>query len=233
MEQVAIALQNYITWDAYLRTGHSNDTCSRSIRYGQTDTLMAGDMGRCSRGQPLAGQLAAVRPGVVIVSAGPHVYGESNWWKVLRHLRDQLAPQHPTIRFIWRTQYPAGCGDELPLTTLPTNRSRFWAAPPDAEPPTTQSRDVYNHRSFHARDVQAKRFFAQRQQLVDFFDMTPLHYRADAHLSSPGAYGKQKGAGKARKAPDCLHLCWGLDGGPLGLVPQMLLHQIETGQLRF
>ena len=135
MEQVSITLRNYIAWDAFSRKGHPNATCARLVHFALTDTLTAATMGRFSRGHPLVWQLLTLRPSIVLVSSGPHVYGENNFESVLRHVRDQVAPKFPRTRFIWRTQFPAGCGDhEHPLATLPINSSRFWAAPPRAVP---------------------------------------------------------------------------------------------------
>ena len=50
---------------------------------------------------------------------------------------------------------------------------------------------------------------------------------ADAHVSSTGARGVPH-FGKG----DCLHLCHGADGGPLALLPRLLLHGLETGQIQ-
>ena len=236
MEQVAHVLRSYIRWESYGRTGDPDATCATNVHFGLSDTLTGKTLGRLNRGRTLDDYVNKTRPGVAIVSAGAHIYGEDHFDAVLRHVRDGLARKYPAVRFVWKTQGPAGCGDERPLASLPTYDSPFWAVE-HALPPTQKPRDEFNHRLFLQRDAHAKRFFGElngslphrglRRQLVNVLDTTPLHYRADAHLSSPGTRGRPKGG-----SYDCLHLCYGGgDGGPLGLVPRLLLNGVETGQI--
>ena len=66
-----------------------------------------------------------------------------------------------------------------------------------------------------------------RARGVAVVDLEPLHYRVDAHISSPGTLGKNAFSA-AHNQPDCLHLCV---PGPLSLFPRLLLHLLESRQL--
>ena len=157
MEQVAHVLRSYIRWESYGRTGDPDATCATNVHFGLSDTLTGETLGRLNRGRTLDYHVNKIRPGV---SAGAHIYGEDHFDAVLRHVRDGLARKYPAVRFVWKTQGPAGCGDERPLTSLPTYDSPFWAVE-HALPPTQKPRDQFNHRLFLQRDAHAKRFFGE------------------------------------------------------------------------
>ena len=77
----------------------------------------------------------------------------------------------------------------------------------------------------HVRPEIALRIFHKgeaKSRVATVLQTTPMNYRVDAHISSRGSGGAPAIKGK----PDCLHMCYGIDGGPLALLPRLLLHAL-------
>ena len=246
MEQTYAVLRNFVAWGSGL--------CAKQITYWESDTLIGKWHGNMNRGQTLAHAIgnithaAATEPlPAMLVSAGAHIltdrgrdeppktppvlFSKGRGFKsVLRVVRDQLLAARGRATFIWKGQNPAGCAVsapwQAPLPRLPPTKpsSAFW----EEQRLWGGARAPYNWPSFALMDAIAKETLADGPDAVAaMLDVTPLDYRADAHLSSRGSGGSPH-HGK----PDCLHLCYGIDGGPLALVPRLLLHALVTTQIK-
>lgn len=246
MGQLAAVFQNFVAWGfaddrplgprgGGLADSASNGgatSCASQLVFGQADTLTHKALGRMNRGKSLGSLLRRLSPALAIVSAGPHVYGDANFEAVLRYTANASAYRmFGNTTVVWKTQGPAGCSGRAPLRELPDRGAPMWEAARRANV------SLFNHPEFVERDRVAKRFFSglaaaaahrRRHRIGGLLDLTPLLYRADAHISSELARGFAVGGARSR---DCMHLCYGADGGPLALVPRLLLHALETRQI--
>lgn len=252
MEQTAVVFRNFVAWSFRLNgTDVGGGSCAAQHSFTHSDTVIGKRMGRLNRGVSLGHAMtiqgANAPPSLVVTSASAHIYGEANVDRVLDYVAD-IAARHPNTTFVWKTSQPGGCEGGHPLTEFPNATHSLWrsisnVSPPDRHkmaaglpathlPPRCskgsvcsldepiRERALFNWRNFSQRDERAKaRFYP------NVLDLTPLYYRPDAHISSPG------NDGRVVIGHDCLHFCYGADGGPLNVVPQVLLHMLEIGQI--
>ena len=199
MEQTYTVLQSFIAW-GYRDTDGVG--CACQMLFELSDTLVKVYMGHMNRGLHWEDAVEAHRPSIIVISAGAHIFSEDNYTSVLKQVSHAHRTRYAHTQLIWKTQQPGGCGrTPEPLTELPRRDDPIQAA--------------YQYRSFRERDAHARRLFSQRVSAT-VLDLSPLYLRADAHPGSPGA--------GSSTSNDCLHFCYGRDGGPLNLVPTLLLH---------
>ena len=114
VEQTASVLMNAVLWDARRR---GQQGCQRQIFAASSDTLLGkaqGSMGRRRRGAHFGWYVRHLRPDVVIVSAGAHVYdsnstsggGEARFRQLLRVVWQQHQAHFPNVTLVWKTQQP-------------------------------------------------------------------------------------------------------------------------------
>ena len=192
--------------------------CAKQVQSATSDTLGRAKYGAGGRGPSWPSYVRESRPDVVVLTAGAHIHGDGNFEKVLQAVADERARHFPELPLIWKTSSPGGCAAQ-PLSELPD--AAWWRAYSERNGyagryDSNQPRYVptggifhngtYNWREFQRRDAYARRFWAEHNGSV--LDLSPLHYRADAHVG--GA--------------DCLHMCL----RALSLVPRLLLHLFVT-----
>lgn len=204
MQQAAATLINA------LREGGGG--CHRQVGFAHSDTLIAGglDLGSgFSRGLNWMEHLARTKHDgndqeekreklaeIVILTAGAHVYGKSNYEHLILNVIAQiqgLKQWMPGVTVIWKTQAPAGCSD---AQHPDTEHHPFEIAR------TTKERD-YNWNEFFERDEWT--INQMQQNRIPFLDVRMLYARTEAHPN----YNPIR---------DCLHFC---APGPLDVVPQL------------
>lgn len=169
----------------FMNNAHSGG-CQTQIIYGSTDTLVDRDLGVLNRGMRWSQHVREVNPDIVIVNAGAHVRRLYTFRAMLVELLDEHDEFFPDLPLLWRSQYPGGCSPSL-LRELPGEA--YWMT----------HRSEYNHRKFLEWDSIAKSTIrSHKNPNVHFLDMTPLHYRFDAHVRN---YSNVPGR------MDCLHFC--------------------------
>lgn len=260
MHQAFVTLHNYVRWGARSsRVGRQNKAwgtdCAARIAYWSSDTLIGESygtvLGGMNRGETLTNALANVTalqaaegspPPLVLLSAGAHIklepgdtHGFSHAWSMdaqhaqktpfdllISKVATVLRPFRDRAMLVWKIQNPAGCGASV-LDRLPYDghaNSTFWRAQI-----RKGTHAPWQWPYFGTMDASAARAL---RGIASVLDTTPISLRADAHISSPGT-----GGAGFRKKHDCLHLCHGsADGGPLGLLPRLLLHALVTRQIK-
>ena len=241
MAQAAVATMNAVEWgtnsaDRRSSSFNSSAGCAEQLKFGHSDTLVYGSLGRMSRGRPLNAVLAGFGVGttqrrpIVVVSAGAHIIGDANFTLVLQRVNRTVSlARFGGVSFLWRTQNPTGCGAQA-LEALPPDpqSEESWERVLDAE------RSLANkgrHAENLKRDIEARRFFEGHPR-VRILDLSPLYLRVDAHVASERTGGRPcHGSVRAGRKPlnDCMHWCAG-PAGPLGkLVPRVLLNTLLQG----
>ena len=223
MAQTASAVATRIQWDLWRiwsaggGVGQPPSDCTRSLSFVKSDTLTGVKYGSMNRGPRWEEPALQLRAKVVVLSAGPHVGSKSNISALLHTVNQtigRLSSQLAGLHVLWKTQPPAGCAD-TPLTE-PMNSSSWQ------DYRKRSSEAVYNWPLFKSFDYMAKRMWEGHSQ-VSMLDVSPLQFRADAHISSPGAsIPVRVWARKAAK--DCLHMC--MPGPYDTLVPTLLQHAL-------
>ena len=228
VQQAAVTVMNAVMWaDGAVARGR----CQKQILYGHSDTLVGRPMGGKNRGKLWKTLVAELKPDIVVVSAGAHIFGADDFLGMLKEVWSQYEAMGGTRpHLVWKTQQPAGCTAEPQTQLEPLSPVLQTAGLWDAlalcgssmacshghlhASLTANARAArelpYNWGTFRARDALAKEFFRGRAAVLD---LEPLYYRSDAHV-----------------APlwdsDCLHMC-GNPGGPLRIIPRLMLHMLQ------
>ena len=239
MQQIASVVMNWVQWAFWPSMANSSSACADQLAYAPSDTLIARPLGRLNRGQALRNVLRAHRPDVLVVSAGAHVFGTSNYQVMLEEVaaevRDWRQAKAPTL--VWSTMTGAGCT----LEPLPDRRKStleaMWRSLREDHGVKT-----HNWENFSSFDAVARRFWssAPLPGRTCLLDLQPLALRTDARIESPRALAyvdpggpreptrTQPGAWRATIRRDgyrdCLHFC---SPGPLRLVPALLQQVLE------
>jgi hypothetical protein len=138
-----------------------------SAMYG--DTLVGTWMGGYNRGGKWVDSVKGhftntTESGIVIISAGPHVFNRSNFEIVINGVIEgskDIKQFNPNIHIVWKTQQAAGCTQNISSDIYSGND--------------------YNHGEFYERDVYAMTVLPQHG--IHIIDMRMLYYRSDAHRS--------------------------------------------------
>jgi hypothetical protein len=138
-----------------------------SAMYG--DTLVGTGMGGYNRGKKWVDGVKRLftnttESGIVILSAGPHVFNRSNFEIVINSVIEgskDIKQTNPNIQIVWKTQQAAGCTQNISSDIYSGND--------------------YNHEEFYERDVYAMTVLPQHG--IHIIDMRMLYYRSDAHRS--------------------------------------------------
>ena len=172
--------------------------CQTQMQFKLSDTLISEDLGFLNRGDYWAEEVARHDPDIVIISSGPHIYGNGNFTRLYQTVVSDIAFLRKTVSnktFIWKTQQPGGCTPEI------SPDHPFAAA--------RQMTDLqFNWDEFFDRDSATIRIMQEHQ--IPFIDMRMLYSRSDAHNAESG---------------DCLHFC---SPGVLDIFPILIHRLLRT-----
>lgn len=175
--------------------------CQINITCVEIDTLVNKEMGHMNRG-PHWMDCVKQNEGwadIVIISAGPHIYGRTNFNLVVDSVINgtlALKKDNPNMEVVWKTQPPAGC------TSEPTTIIEF---PGD-----------YQYNEFYERDVYCLNELPRHG--IHVLDMRMLYYRGDAHIHSGHSGIKQEWVS------DCMHMCV---PGPLDIIAPLFSELLD------
>ena len=185
--------------------------CASKIHFAPSDTLIGVKFGRYNRGRPWLEYVRELRPDVVVLSAGSHLYSAH----ALERVISQVVAEHerfvPQISLVWRSQFPGGCEREpLAAPRSEDEEAAHWAAY------LQSGREVFTYNEHRAWDALARPHFSNASAGRFFLDLAPLYLRPDAHVgSAPGSPFPK----------DCLHLC--LPGPLYPLIGQLMAAVLE------
>lgn len=174
--------------------------CQINITCVESDTLINKEMGHLNRGPHWFDSVKQNKgwADIVIISAGPHIYGRNNFNLVVESIINgtrTLKKDNPNMEVIWKTQPPAGC------TSEPTTMIEF-------------SGD-YQYNEFYERDMYCLNELPRHG--IHVLDLRMLYYRSDAHIHSGHHSGNPK-----RK--DCMHMCL---PGPLDIIAPLFSQLLD------
>ena len=89
MQQAAATLANLVEWESA--------DCAGQLYFGGSDTLVHREFGAFNRGPDWTEWVEAYRPDLVVVSAGAHIYNQSNFKEVLNAVADVHLRRFPSI----------------------------------------------------------------------------------------------------------------------------------------
>jgi hypothetical protein len=166
-------LQLFLRLNNVLAAGpRANCTCAGRLFFGASGTLEGRAMGRFGYGTAWPRLVDAVRPDILLVGVGAHIYGAHTYRAVVTSFDRELRRRYPSLTVLWRANAPFGCSHTgAPLAALPD--ARFWA---------THAPPLYNHLEAWERDGFARVLLGAR---VVWLEFRPLWLRADAH---PGVW---------------------------------------------
>jgi hypothetical protein len=136
---------------------------------------------------------------------------------MLQQVMQEVIPRFPNIKFVWKTQNPAGC-------SFPQSGRLLHPENPIAagiEISSLDSEEVYvthsSHRQFWFRDTLALSQITPATSNVVPLDMRMLYSRTDAHVVNI------RGTGGMPK--DCLHF---RSPGPLDVIPSLFQELLKN-----
>mmetsp|Transcript_15629 Transcript_15629/g.35041 ORF Transcript_15629/g.35041 Transcript_15629/m.35041 type:complete len:392 (+) Transcript_15629:170-1345(+) len=201
MSQTASTLMNS------LLPGH----CQTQVSFALSDTLVGKPFGVFNRGKAWKDWVNEVMPDITVVTVGAHVSSEDALYlglvdEVLSGMIE-MQSRHPRMKFVWRTQTPGGCTNEI-ISPRDVNVAAQYS--------TEHFRGLYNYETFYRRDLLL--LDRLNRAKIPYLDMRMLYSRSDAHVSVfPG--GPVRG--------DCIHWC---SPGPLDVIGR-LFHQLLNEEL--
>ena len=183
--------------------------CAPNLVVQSSDTLVGRNYGMMNRGIHHMTAVEKYQPDIVIYNTGPHVRFD-NYTIVLNEVIDDLKKwQNSTEKkttFVWRTNQPAGCTDEIYMPEDPIQAAKTFNFSASHFPKWHE----VNHDIFYERDVNTmKRWKQEFGDQGRIMDLRMLYSRSDAH---PGSHPLRK------PRLDCLHT---LIPGPLDIVAQV------------
>ena len=218
VQQVAALTANHVE-HAYRRRGEPGLGCASQLEYALADTLVHrpmrdehGNTGS-NRGHRWSTWVDMYKPDIVVLGAGPHVYGRANFVTLLAEVAEEHARRFPQVQLFWQTTTAAFCG-AAPLSRPPSRTPGFWAAHPGGlyDPRTKRGVVRRNWMDFEWFDAHAREFWASRAAALSsphdhrdrlarattraghrqsamypspaVVDLGPLHLRPDARISS-------------------------------------------------
>ena len=143
--------------------------CQTQLSAMNGDTLVGTWMGVMNRGGKWVDSVKGhftntTESGIVIISAGPHVFNRSNFEIVINSVIEgskDIKQTNPNIQIVWKTQQPGGCTQNISSVIYSGND--------------------YNYAEFYERDMYALSVLPQHG--IHVIDMRMLYYRSDAHRS--------------------------------------------------
>jgi hypothetical protein len=199
--QSAVLLMNTIHYDLW---DNKTAACQQQIHYAQH--LHIGTRGNSA----WVRSVHSYRPDIVIVNTGPHIDRDADFDAILHNIALTHQIQFPRIKLIWRTQFQAGCADQI--LTYPIKWSDYH-------------KTYYNWDKFSAWDHIARSHFQNHSKHNrHLLDLSPLYLRADAH---PGS------GPNALRPNDCLHFCFPgpVDGLFLSGLTQIMQFEFEPSSI--
>eukprot|EP00475_Leptophrys_vorax_P018922 TRINITY_DN2585_c0_g1_i1.p1 TRINITY_DN2585_c0_g1~~TRINITY_DN2585_c0_g1_i1.p1 ORF type:complete len:435 (+),score=90.22 TRINITY_DN2585_c0_g1_i1:176-1480(+) len=197
------------------RNHKTNQTCHGQIYYRAGDTLVGRKYSSMNRGWNWKESVRIVRPDLVVLSVGGHVGSLDSFLEVLhevnKDLQEEILPEFPDLRLIWRTVVPAGCQKEM-LKQHPKEIRGYW------DRYVSDGKPNFNYDLHHQWEQEAKKFWSQNERF-QIMDMDPLAFRTDAHPSSNKTVPSPPGT-----KWDCVHMCV---PGPLDLFSRLLMNAVR------
>jgi len=139
--------------------------CQTQLFYRSGDTLVNIKYAKYNRGDYWVNSTLEVQPDIVILSAGPHVYGRGNYDFILKNVvaETQRLKQTalPNLQVVWKTQQPAGCAKTITTEDIILGKD-------------------FQHSEYYERDLYALSVFPRNG--IPVLDIRMLYYRPDAHV---------------------------------------------------
>ena len=235
LHQFSVALINFLTLHlAIERTEEEGPAnCATNIFYALAGTLVHRPFGRLNAGEHWGDVVRQLKPDLLVMGVGPHVWGEAPFTAVVEEVAAEYNASFRHVPLVWMLNSGAGCGLQ-PLSRYPD--AAFWSRHP---PP------LWTWMDFMRRDEIATRVW-RRHPGVALLDLKPTYLRVDAHpgswlagqrynqsanqpLAKVSTANLTSGRGASyTDAYDCLHSC---EPGPApDLAVQLLLHKLVHHQ---
>ena len=165
-------------------------SCQTQIFSALSDTLIGCQYGAMNRGKRWNEWVEELNPDIVVLSVGAHVSkGHDAYYlgiiDMVLHEMEAMQQEKPNIKFVWKTQSPGGCTNDI---VSPQNATHAFVM------------SEANHRYNYGRMPNRDQLLLSRLQMLNipYLDLRMLYSRSDAHVSSPYPSNAQN---------DCLHMC--------------------------
>lgn len=210
-------LQLFIRLNNALNATTRSCTCIRQLYFGMSGTLMGRALGRLNYGTHWVPLVEAIRPDVLVIGTGSHIFGSDVFRGAMQSFAHDLA-NFPDLPVLWKASPPFGCGKSI-LSHYPDED--FWS---------THLRPLYGYPEALERDHFVRVLLGHR---VKWFDFKPLWLRTDAH---PGSWAfKGNWSASARPIPDSRNITDGFffSGGIALGARGDCLHQCLNGPIHY
>ena len=203
MGQLASALHNFVVV--------GGGKCVSQLEMVLSDTLTGRAYGAYNRGPTLLDVLRTRAPDVLLVGAGPHLFGVGDFADVVTYVAATFQVERlPRAHLIWRTSLGAGCTPQgVPLVPMMPPWASFWANR------SCGFYNDYNYPLMQSWDEDAISFWKNKGN-TSVLDLRPLWMRFDSRISSGSS-----------ALSNCVHVCV---PGPLRLVGRLLTRILESAQ---